>query len=303
MNHLQASFHGKNQFWRYIVIIFALLAAANTIGALPVYWFFFKVRQTDPAMAAEYLNNPHNTTLLGLDSVTGVVVILFQFLVLFVTFALLIKPVHEKSFLQTVNGREKFRWERCLSGAVVWAVISAIYLAVYFGLEPDNFRINNTSSSLLTLIIASVALIPFQAGIEEILFRGYLFQGFYRLLPRKWFTLVITSVLFGLLHSVNPEVRDFGFMVMMPQYILVGLVYGITTILDDGAEIAIGAHTSNNIFLSIMLTHKSSALQTPAVYEQINVYPWIEFAGLLVMSVLFVGLLARKYKWNLRFRY
>lgn len=282
-------------------MIVALLAAANTIGALPIYWFFYTLKQSDPAMAAEYANNPHNPTLLGLDPVAGIAVILFQFLILFVTFALLVKPVHERSLSQTVSGGYSFRWGRCLTGSIVWAIISAVYLAVYLGFEPGNFRINNTSSSLLPLVIVSFVLIPFQAGTEEVLFRGYLFQGFYRLLPRKWFPLITTSVLFGLLHSFNPEVKDFGFLTMMPHYILFGLVFGITTILDDGAEIAIGAHTANNIFLSIMLTHKSSALQTPAVYEQINVYPWTEFAGLVVLSILFLAVLGRKYRWNPRF--
>ena len=78
---------------------------------------------------------------------------------------------------------------------------------------------------------------------------------------------MMTSVLFGLMHAFNPEVEEFGFFTMMPQYILFGLIFGIVTILDDGIEAAIGAHAANNIFLCIMVTHNSSALQTPAVYR------------------------------------
>jgi hypothetical protein len=85
---------------------------------------------------------------------------------------------------------------------------------------------------------------------------------------------------------------------MMPQYVVFGLIFGIVTILDDGIEAAIGAHTANNIFLCVIVTHKSSALQTPAVYEQHNVYPFTELAVLLVSGILFVVIMKIIFKWK-----
>ena len=85
---------------------------------------------------------------------------------------------------------------------------------------------------------------------------------------------------------------------MMPQYILFGLIFGIITILDDGIEAAMGAHTANNIFLCIMVTNKSSALQTPALYEQHNIYPWIEFGALLVVGIVFIFILKIIFRWK-----
>ena len=108
----------------------------------------------------------------------------------------------------------------------------------------------------------------------------------------------MTSILFGLMHSLNPEVKEFGFLTMMPQYILFGLIFGVITIMDDGIEAAMGAHAANNIFLCIMVTNKSSALQTPAFYEQINIYPWTEFAGLLLTGIVFVVILKIIFKWD-----
>ncbi|MCU0365903.1 MAG: hypothetical protein MUC30_01665, partial [Bacteroidales bacterium] len=40
------------------------------------------------------------------------------------------------------------------------------------------------------------------------------------------------------------------------------------------------------------------ALQTPAMYEQINIYPWQDFAGLVLMSLLFIALMAVVYRWK-----
>jgi membrane protease YdiL (CAAX protease family) len=123
-------------------------------------------------------------------------------------------------------------------------------------------------------------------------------QGFATLLRNRWFPLIMTSVFFGLMHAFNPEVKEYGFLTMIPQYILFGLIFGIITILDDGIEAAMGAHAANNIFLCIMVTNKSSALQTPALLEQQNIYPWTEFAGLLISGILFLLILKIIFKWK-----
>ena len=123
-------------------------------------------------------------------------------------------------------------------------------------------------------------------------------QGFAVLLKNRWFPLIITSVLFGLMHSLNPEVKEFGFFTMIPQYIVFGLIFGIITIIDDGIESSMGAHAANNIFLCIMVTNKASALQTPAIYEQVNIFPWTEFAGLVLTGIAFIIILKVVFKWE-----
>ena len=84
----------------------------------------------------------------------------------------------------------------------------------------------------------------------------------------------------------------------MPQYVLFGLTFGVITILDDGIEASMGAHAANNIFLCIMVTNKSSALQTPALYVQNTIHPWIEFSGLLISGIAFVLILKAIFKWK-----
>ncbi len=175
--------------------------------------------------------------------------------------------IPERSGL-SLNGTSKFRWNRFFISLLIWLGLSTLYFIFYLKLDPENFTLNNKSFSLIILAIISIVLIPFQAAFEEILFRGYLMQGFTAILGKRWFPLIMTSILFALLHGLNPEVKEYGFLTMMPQYILFGLIFGIITILDDGVEAAIGAHTANNAFLCIMVTSKSSALQTAALYEQ-----------------------------------
>ena len=279
-------------------MVAALFAASNTIGGIPLIIVLGIKSASDPQVITRLAENPNDLSILGLDPNLYLVSMLFPFLIGLITFLLLIKPLNEKSLKRIINGTNSFRWNRLFVSGLVWIIVSAGYLVVSLIINPTNFLLNNLSVSLIPLIIISVLLIPFQAAFEEILFRGYLMQGFAILVRNRLFPLVMTSVIFALMHVLNPEVKEFGFLNMMPQYLLFGLIFGVITILDDGVEAAIGAHAANNIFLCIMVTNESSALQTPALYEQIKVNPWADLASMLIMGILVILILKLIFRWN-----
>jgi len=276
-----------------------LLTATNTIGGIPLLIAMGVKAADNPDIIVQLAENPNNLTVLGLDSNLYLFTMLFPFFIGLITFILLIKPLNHRNFTCTINGTNGFRWNRFLISALVWLIISAIYLYVYIKLEPLNFKVNNRSMvTLIPLMLMSVLFIPFQAAFEEIIFRGYLMQGFAVLARNRWIPLIMTSILFGLMHIMNPEVSEFGFGTMMPQYILFGLIFGLITILDDGIEAAMGAHTANNVFLCIMVTNESSALQTPALYQQIEINPWADLISMFFMGMLVIFILGIIFKWK-----
>lgn len=298
MNHLESSFTGRNNLWRYVVMFASVLLASNSIGALPLLVAYIIKTAGNPEIVSKIATSPNDISVLGLDPNIGLFMMLFPFCVGLVTFVLLIKPLNGRRLISVVNGNDKFRWNRYFIAFVFWIILSAAYLFIYIKYDPANFILNNNSNTLVALVLISVAFIPFQAAFEEILFRGYLMQGFAVLTRNRWFPLIMTSLLFGLMHAFNPEVTEFGFFTMMPQYVGFGLIFGIVAILDDGIETAIGAHSANNIFLCIMVTHKSSALQTAALYEQRNVYPFTEFIALVITGIIFVVFLKLIFQWE-----
>ncbi len=298
MIHLRSSFTGKNSFWRYVVMFAAVLIISNTLGAIPLLIAYALRAASDPGVVAGIAEHPGDLSILGLDPNLGLALMLFPFIAGLIAFALMVKPLNGRTLAMTINGNRSFRWGRFFVSALVWFALSAVYLVVYLKLDPSNFTLNNTTGTLFFLIIISLVLVPFQAAFEEVLFRGYLMQGFTVLARNKWIPLVMTSLLFGLLHSFNPEVEEFGFLTMMPQYFMFGIIFGIVTIMDDGTEAAIGAHAANNIFLCIMVTHDSSSLQTEAVFRQYNVYPWTEFAALLISGIVFLMILRMLFRWG-----
>jgi len=276
----------------------AVLVASNTIGALPLLIAYATKASADPEVISEIAANPDDLSVLGLDPNMGLFMMLFPFLIGLMTFILLVKPLNNRTFRMTINGTGRLRLDKFFVSFLVWLILSALYFFIYLKVDPSNFELGNVSGTLIFLTIISFIFIPFQAAFEEVLFRGYLMQGLSAMTRNRWFPLLMTSVLFGLMHAFNPEVKEFGFFTMMPQYVVFGLIFGIVTILDDGVEAAIGAHAANNIFLCIMVTHESSALQTPAVYEQQVVYPFIELAALFITGIIFIVVLKMIFKWD-----
>ena len=276
----------------------AVFAASNTIGAIPLFVILAIKAAGNPEIPAELSANPSNLGLLGLDPYTGLIIMLIPFIVGLAAFVLLIRPLNGRTLMNVINGTGSFRWKNYFVSAVVWTILSAIYLFGYLKADPSNFSLNNSTLSLIILVIISVTLIPFQAAWEEIIFRGYLMQGFAVLLRNRWLPLIITSVLFALMHWPNPEVKEYGFLTMMPYYAIFGLIFGIMTLLDDGIEAAMGAHAANNIFLCILVTNEFSALQTPALYEMHEMDPSVEFLSMLITGVLVILILKIVLGWR-----
>jgi len=277
------------------VVVFLV---SKTIGAIPLFVALFIKSGSNPAVFSQFAANPNDYNLIGFGSTAGFIIMLIPFIAGLLAFVLLVKPLNNRTFKMTVNGTAVIRWDRFFISAAVWMVLSSIYLFLYLKIDPLNFILNKRTSSIFFLSLISVLLIPFQAAFEEVLFRGYLMQGFAAMIRNRWFPIIMTSVLFGLMHSLNPEVKEFGFFTMIPQYIVFGLIFGIITIFDDGIEAAMGAHAANNIFLCIMVTNESSALQTPALYEQFRIHPWSEFVALVISGIVFIIILKSIFKWD-----
>lgn len=279
-------------------MVASVFIVSNTIGGIPILISLALKSVSDPGTLARIAANPNDLSVLGLSPNAVFVMMMFPFIAGLAAFILLIKPLNNRSLKTTINGTGKIRWNRFFISAFIWLLLSALYLFLYVKFDPSNFKINNQTISLLILSVLTVIFIPFQAAFEEILFRGYLMQGFAALVRNRWFPVLMTSILFGLMHAANPEIKAFGFFTMIPQYIVFGIIFGIITVMDDGIEATMGAHTANNIFLCIMVTNGSSALQTPAFYEQFSIHPWVDFAALILTGIVFILILKIIFKWG-----
>ncbi len=110
--------------------------------------------------------------------------------------------------------------------------------------------------------------------------------------------LIITAILFGLMHAMNPEIEKFGFGIMQLYYISAGLVLGIMTIMDDGLELALGVHAATNFAGAVFVGYDGAAIQTDSILKTSNLNPTFMVIGFIVISIIFLIILKYKYKWG-----
>src|SRR5664280_716530 len=149
MNHLESSFSGKNALWRYLLMILAVLAASNTIGSIPIFISMGISSAADPAVLKKLAADPNDLTVLGISSNTGLLMMLIPFIIALLAFILLVKPLNGRSLKKIINGTESFRWNRFFISALIWVIMSAIYLFGCLKADPSNFSLNNKSATLI----------------------------------------------------------------------------------------------------------------------------------------------------------
>lgn len=296
MKHLERSLDGQNQVWKYILVFLIGFLATNFIGALPLAVVVI-IKQ-----AQGFDINPNSLTdfsVLGINLNVSLLLMLIPFIVGLLVIIPLVKNLHKRSWIEVINGTKTLRWKRFFFSAFIWTIIMGFILWIHYLIAPQDYILRFNPINLIPLAIISLSLIPLQTFYEEFLFRGYFMQGMAAWTKNRWLSLIIPALLFGLMHILNPEIKEYGFWLTMPQYILFGLLFGIMIIMDDGIETAMGAHAANNIFLCLIVTSKGSALQTYALFEKINVKASIlDSIELLITGGLLILILGIKYKWN-----
>jgi membrane protease YdiL (CAAX protease family) len=299
MQHLQRAFDNQNQIYKYVVVFLIALFVGQTIGAIPLVIAMVIGRSNN---GGEFVQpeNMMDLTAYGINSNLGLLLVVLPFLFTLFIAILLIKSFHQRTVMDVVNGGNKFRWGNFWWGVLVWGLILFVTLVIALYTDPDNFELRFNPGTFIPLLIISVVFIPFQAGTEEFLFRGYLMQGIAARTRQPWLAILVPSLFFALMHGVNPEVGEYGFWTTMPIYLLFGCVFAVMSILDNGIEMAIGVHAINNVFGSVLVTNKSAAIQTEALFLQKEVNVKGEFWVLLASALVFFMVMAFLQKWDIR---
>ena len=286
---IEQAYKGNNMWWR--VVITALLTTGIFIGNFIVYF-----TMTDKQMKAAYdmmKDIPNNLSL---------VINLLPFVFLLGMLFVLVYFLNERNILTLTTSRKKVDIKRILFSFSLIVFISVLGFAVCYYSDSSNIIWNFHPTKFFILLAISLLLFPFQIGLEEYLFRGYLMQQIGIVVKNRWFPLLFTSVVFGLFHSANPEVAEMGFGVMI-FYIGTGLLLGIMTLMDESLELALGFHLGNNLMAALLLTSDFSALQTDALFR----YSGLEnTAGTLSEMIVSIGItypiilfiFAKKYNWT-----
>ena len=280
-----------NPFWKYllgsfIVIIFSI------IGQLPLSLFI-------TAEAISEAGGDPMIALRNLDKNLQLFLILIPFVFGFLGLYLVIKKLHNRNFISITTYRSNVDWRRIIHSFILWGSITIIFISADFFINSEDYQINFKFDKFFILLIIGFILIPIQTSLEELLFRGYLFQGFSLYFKRPWIGLFLTSFIFGCLHIFNPEVQKLGLGILI-YYIGTGLFLGIITLMDQGIELALGFHAANNLITALLVTSSWTAFQTESILIDISDPSLVgeTIISMLILYPLFYIYMYKKYKWS-----
>jgi uncharacterized protein len=224
---------------------------------------------------------------------------LLSFVFVIIGLYLVVEKLHKQKYLTIITSREKIDWARIFFSFGLWLIISVILFFSSYFYDSTDVVLQFNLIPFLILFAITLLLMPIQTTAEELIFRGYLMQGFYNLSLNKWFPLLMTSLIFGTMHIMNPEVEKLGYLILV-YYIGSGLFLGIITLMDEGTELALGFHAANNIVASLLITTDFTIFQTHSIFKDVS-EPSIDFEVFFPVLVLFpilVYFFSKIYKWN-----
>ena len=291
--YIENAHNGKPHLWKYLIGFIVVMIAWQLVGSIPLS---AAVIAKSGGFEDLPTSIPDMADLLG--SNVFLALLLTSFVFALITLFGFVKWVHKQSLRSLTTSRPKIDWGRVFFAFFVTALLLGGLTFVGIKMEPEEYTWSFDPQAFAILAGISLIMLPLQTSFEEYFFRGYLMQGLGLATKSRFIPLLITSLLFGFMHILNPEIDKIGYEVLV-IYCGLGLLMGMMTLLDEGLELALGFHAANNIAVSLLVTTDWSALQTDALYvstaePNLN-HMMISLAG---MFVVLLGIFGIRYRWK-----
>lgn len=203
------------------------------------------------------------------------------------TTAVIVAIVHRvrPRWLSSVQPRLRWRYLLIAAGVAVVALDGTLVLSTALsGPLPRLVPQEGFWGFLVVIVLSS----PLQAAGEEIFFRGYLLQALGSLVAKPWFGVIVSSVIFALLHGSQN-------LPLFLNRLAFGLLAAVLVWRTGGLEAGIAAHVVNNISAYVL----AGLTSTMAEVRLVNSIAWAESAvnigGFALFAVL-AYLVARRMK-------
>jgi membrane protease YdiL (CAAX protease family) len=292
--------NGFNKGWMYFFTVLFLIfgyISFQVLAFLPLQYLLIKNGYSE----SEIIKNTSlllDSNALGIDRNYVFLAELGMFVFACLGFIAGIRMFHRKPLLSVLSGYEKFRYRRLFFGFAVWGGLVVLATVLEYLIAPNNFQMKVNVTGLIISILIAFTLMPIQSGLEEVFFRGYLVQGFSQIFRNGIVPLLITSFLFGFAHMSNPEVKEYGWPIMLFYYCSFGLFMGAITLLDEGLELALGIHMANNIVSGILVTDPHAVIKSYSLLESSNINVISELIMWFIMAAICFSVFWLKYRWK-----
>ena len=257
---------GRNAWWRY------------ALGAVTIAFFWLVLGYVP------YL------LLVGAglsDQLLEYLAVNFSIFMMLAGLVLTVKVIHRRPLLSLVTPETHVDWLRVARGALVWAALAAVIVAIEHALFPGRYFLSFDAERFFLYLVLVLVLTPIQAGTEELVFRAYAMQGLALLTRRPALLAVASSLIFTVPHLLNPEVHQHGVLIMAANYFAIGMLLATVTLRDGRLELAIGLHAMNNVFLALVANYEGSALSTESIFTARELDPVYTLITLVIGALVF----------------
>lgn len=286
-------FKKNSEFWKYLLGSL-LVFIASIIGQVPLLLAVgiksFSSNEMPSAESDIYKMFEPNLLLF---------LILISFVFALAGLYLIVKKLHSQSFISVITSRNRIDWKRVFVAFSIWAIFSSFMIVASFFIDSSEMKLQFNLIPFLILALITLVFMPIQTSTEELVFRGYLMQGFFNLSKNKWFPLVMTSVIFGTMHIFNPEVQKMGYLILV-YYIGTGFFLGIITLMDEGTELALGFHAANNMMAALLITSDFTVFQTHSIFKDLS-EPSLDYEAFFPVFVIYpilIFIFSKIYNWK-----
>lgn len=182
---------------------------------------------------------------------------IFDLIGTFFVLWIFMKFVDKEHFIK-LGFESKGKLKTFVIGIFIGLIIMTLgYLILIYLKEIFFIRINFQFRELLV----TIALYSIVAVVEETLFRGYILKNFMNSLNKN-IALIISSILFSLMHCINPSINFFSLL----DLFLAGIVLGLPYIYTKNLWFSIAMHLSWNLFQTLY-GFNVSGLDTYSIIE------------------------------------
>jgi uncharacterized protein len=175
----------------------------------------------------------------------------------------------------------RIRWRYLLACLAIAAVVLNGVMLISTTVGKDLSL--QPQEGLLGFLVVILLTSPIQAAAEEIFFRGYLLQALGSLVAQPWFGVIVSSLVFALLHGTQN-------LPLFADRLAFGLLAALLVWRTGGLEAAIAAHVINNVF-AYLVAGLTTSVATLKALEGIG---WVDAAfdvgGFALFAVLAYGL-------------
>ena len=290
--YLDLARQGKNGWWRSLLAVFLILFMWQILGAVPGAALIIWAALTNGPRAGNLTG-----ALPGVGMLAGFIAIMLASVLFLVGIILAMRFIHHRSVRTLITPSRSIMWRRFFQGFGIWFLLACLIAIVEAGLYPGRYTLSWDPLKSIPFSLLGLILIPIQTSAEELFFRAYILQGVGLRQRNIWVLSVISGVLFGLPHLLNPE-ASINYPLMGLYYFGFGFMLAFITLRDGRLELALGAHAANNLFSILIANTTITVLPSPSIFT-INVLDAVysvpaAVIGMVIFVWLFVGPLKGK---------